>query len=278
MLVACATAPINLCVDFLFDDVITAPLADDYKVDMQAREVRDRLGRRLSAASEAVRDIIRNSISAAAGTSSALSTSSPPQRSTFNRMSSAVMKRFTIRDAASRQLPPAIVQAHAATNMVLKDTFKKRSLNVDAHSKLNTQVEVASTSEPNVGDEKSPYDFAEKGALLSDEYDGFYSLLYKQCEELSGASKEEFQERWGLNPAFNGSDSYSYLFTEDLDVSSGMSTWGCCRRKLTRRQKVLAALVEADRQANEIHKKLKTATNMHLGLEIIHLFIIDLLG
>ena len=65
VLIACATAPINMFVDFLFEDIISAPTADEYKVDLQSHQLRQRLGRRMSAVAASARGAIRNSISIA---------------------------------------------------------------------------------------------------------------------------------------------------------------------------------------------------------------------
>jgi hypothetical protein len=101
---------------------------------------------------------------------------------------------------------------------------------------------------------------------------------------LSGPAKVDFQERWGVDSHYDASDTQSNMFGSSHDVSSGISSK--LRRKLScgkgskkTRDVVLAkAIAEASHFSNEKIAKFKIASDMHVGLEIMHFFIIDLIG
>ena len=293
VLIACATAPINMLVDFLFQDIISAPSADEYKVELQSRQSRQRFGRRLATVAANMRASVRNSISVASSAIAPilplanLRTASP--KSLFSRISSRVIEHFTVKDASIRMMPPNVVQSYALTSLVLKDVFDKETTN-SAHSETRDKpsgvprtLVVDSTTDEN---RLSLYDTVERGEMSDRHficYDDFYAKLYTQNRQLSGVEQIEFQERWGFDAKYDSLDSHSNIFGSDQEAPSSiaakiMKNLPCFRSNTTRRMVLTEAIEETCHISNEKMNKLKVASDMHVGLEIMHLFIIDLLG
>ena len=291
VLIACATAPINMLVDFLFQDIISAPTADEYKVDVQSRQLRQRLGRRMSAVAANARGAIRNSISIA---SNRIAPVLPVARRTLGaRLSTRVSSTFTVPEATTRQLPPSVVRSYASTSMILKNVFEEQDAgasrtrqSIIAPVRMSLLLATNTNEDGEEENDSSLYDSVERGEMGDGEavsFDSFYAMLHKQSEHLTGQAKSEFQERWGFEPAYDSSDSESNIFGSEHDVPAGISlkirSKLCCNKEIKTRRHVLSmAIDETSQMSTEKISKLKLASDMHVGLEIMHLFIIDLLG
>jgi hypothetical protein len=103
-------------------------------------------------------------------------------------------------------------------------------------------------------------------------FSDFSSKLFKQYDCLSGEMKREFVDRWGLVESTGGSHGAMY---PDLVVPSGI---GCSKRHVSRQVTISRTLEETKIFSNRKMLKLRLATDIHVGLEVMHLFIIDLLG
>lgn len=275
VLIAAATSPVNMLVNFLFHDIIGAPSADEFKVELQSRHLRQRIGMQVP--------IRRNSISAAKKNIACAVVPEPweddPTRkeietgsSVFGRLLAKVWNVFAIPDTTTRSLPPSVMQSYASTAMILNDVFNSKGLICKDE---RPRVLVKRTSDE--------YDAVESGGMARNRestINYFYATLLRQSELLSGSAKAEFQGRWGLDPGHDALNPQSpSLFDADNVVSLRSKRNSLCGRKLhTRRRLVSEAMATASRHAEEKVKKLKTATDIHVGLEIMHLFIIDLLG
>ena len=292
VLIACATAPINMLVDFLFQDIISAPTADEYKVDLESRQLRQRLGRRMSAVAANARGAIRNSISIA---SNRITPILPVARRTLSaRLSTRVSSTFTVPEATTRQLPPSVVRSYASTSMMLKNVFERQESGAsNTRQSIIAPVRMSvllatHTNEEDGENESSVYDSVERGDMRDDDaasVDSFYAMIHKQCEHLTGQAKKEFQERWGFDSGYNSfANNDSNIFGSDDDVATTLSIIKirrklCCNKEVKTRKHVLSgAIEEASQASTEKISKLKLASDMHVGLEIMHLFIIDLLG
>ena len=299
VLIACATAPINMLVDFLFQDIISAPSADEYKVELQARKLRQRVGRRLSTVAANARGALRNSISVARNTVAPIlptartGLGSSPRPSFRRRFSSKhLLNQFTVPDTTIIKVPPAVMQSYASTSMILKDVFEHH--NKDVVRKCHSQnKEEEKSDEVHTGDGMhhvaSLYDVVESGAMHDDSgtltsLETFYAHLHKQNQHLSGDDQCEFQERWGFDPSYGGTSNHSDIFGCTQEVTSGVSSkvrriLSCCQKENQTRQDILSkAMKETARFSNDKINKLKLASDVQIGLEIMHLFIIDLLG
>jgi hypothetical protein len=140
VLLACATAPINMLVDFLFEDIILAPSADEYKVELQSRQMRARFGRQAASLAATTRGVIRKSISMARNSLALMlpvSMQASKSKKLPSRLSSTVMEHFTVPDASIRTLPPSVVRSYASTSMILKDVFGD---NKEPASEMRTSI------------------------------------------------------------------------------------------------------------------------------------------
>jgi hypothetical protein len=257
VLIACATAPINMLVDFLFHDIISAPLADEYKVELQTRKLKQRVGDRMSQVRQRTGKVLRETLTLARGAFSvAPSTHSHPKRgelkrSLSSRLSSNIMDTFTVPDATTRNVPPAVVNSYISTAYVLKDAFEAQRARLES------------------------YDSAESGLVRDadmNSFGDFSSKLFKQYDCLSGEMKREFVERWGLEESTGGSHGAMY---PDLVVPSGI---GCSKRHVSRQVTISRTLEETKKISGHKISKLRMASDIQVGLEVMHLFVIDLLG
>jgi hypothetical protein len=161
------------------------------------------------------------------------------------------MDTFTVPDAVMRKVPPAVVNSYISTAYVLKDAFEAQRARSES------------------------YDSAESGLVRDadmNSFSDFSSKLFKQYDCLSGEMKREFVDRWGLEESTGGSHGAMY---PDLVVPSGI---GCSKRHVSRQVTISRTLEETKIFSNRKMLKLRLATDIHVGLEVMHLFIIDLLG
>ena len=271
MLIACATAPINVTVDFLFENVIYAPLADHYKVNSKSQS---RIGRRVSVLAMKARDAIHNSVSTMVPSAQ----KKKGKRPLLRKLSASFVEHFTLSEATARQLPQSLVRSHACACQALNSVFFKDSTGHSAPFTNSAPNEKSTLPSTNTCNFVSCYDLAEKGDVwrYDESFDSFTTSLWKQCEQLSGASRVEFQRRWGID---DGMDENSVKLT-GYRVPCGETSKVRIMRSMKRNKKrklkkmIAASSATADDKVHE----LRNATNVHIGLEILHLFIIDLLG
>ena len=285
VLIAAATGPINMLVDFLFEDVISAPLADEYKVAARSREFRQRVGRRFSAMGSAARDAVRNSISLARNSISPIVASSinqntvqhPTSRFSFSRLASTILEQFAVPDATLRKVPPAVVSSHSSTAAVLQGVFGDQyQSNVDRHRhRLNADDHEFEDMDMDAS--RFQYDSMERGGGTSSNGINYFTAeVLRQYDQLNEYSRREFRERWGFE-----------LYSDDI--------WGSKSRQRKKKRSVISSicgtyhnanrkdilskeLAEVEQESERKIAKLSIAPDSHIGLEIMHLFIIDLLG
>jgi hypothetical protein len=85
-----------------------------------------------------------------------------------------------------------------------------------------------------------------------------------QRRALHGSEIEEFDGSWGIDPTgeFVKRDSLSWTGYHRIDAAANIKN----------------EIWEVEAQANKIAKDLKYATDQHIGLEMLHLFVLDILG
>jgi len=263
VLIAIATVPVNMLVDFLFQDVISAPLADDAKVNKQSREMREQAGQRITDVATGTKRVVRRTLSAARGASSRF------------------LDSLTVPDTVTRNVSHSTLKSHSSTSLALKGAFDHVEPAVSSSPAWNSSPAL----NPATAEESSQYDSAERGQIGEDtSFNAFSAKLFEQCELLSGAEKVEFQGRWGISGMSEGEDGLSAFRESAHDVSFGsrssLSSKLCGRgkRQKCRAQELAGAIQETASSGQEKLSKLKLAMNVHIGLEVMHLFIIDLLG
>ena len=181
--------------------------------------------------------------------------------------------------------------------MILKDAFGQKEPQSEARRSIIALVRMSALLARDTHDDEgeedkeedansSVYDSVERGALSdgAPSFESFHARLDRQNEHLSGEAKREFQKRWGFAPEYDALDSQSNIFGSDREVVSGISAkmWSTLcssqNENKTRKQMLSKAIKEASQFSNEKIQKLKLASDIQVGLEIMHLFIIDLLG
>lgn len=310
VLIACATAPINMLVDFLFLDIIAAPSADEFKVELESRQMRQRLGQRVDNVRGSLRSTVArikksfkptNVLPSPRGESD-IGASGGHGQTPPAKLSSTVLELFALPDTKTRKIPPSLVQSYASTSMILKDVFAstthvrpKENFSVDERYQADDILSPITTEHSL--QEGSMYDSAERGGAPVEEsnsdaslFASFCALLFTQCERLDGYTKAEFQDRWGLDVQYSALDPQSSMFgrgesdfdsTDDVSVPAFGGRMICCAKrapKQSRKCLLSSAITKVAQDSREKVRKLKTATDVQIGLEIMHLFIIDLLG
>lgn len=309
VLFACAQAPLDMFVDFLFLDVISAPSSDEYKLSLHNPQSGQNIGGQdvsipapvsstfdsifqcLIRGSNSVTPILPVSHSGTESNLGQIQRHMPTRR----RLSSVMLKKFTVPGIITRKLPPSFVQLHSFTSLILKDVFVPKPLEFET-TRRNSCVNPEHMSVLLATDEdeymrRSLYDSVEKGGMdknsdTAASFESFCAMLHKQNDLLNGPAKKEFQSRWGVN--FDYDDNYesntAIFGVSDHEIASGMSSnlkfKLPCRKTLRKSQRDILseAIKETCQYSSEKYGKLKVVSNVQKGLEIMHLFIIDLLG
>ena len=284
VLIAAATGPINMFVDFLFDDVIAAPLADEYKAAVKSRQFQQRVGRRLSAMSTAARNAIResvflakNAISPSVDSTKRSVVQRHASKSTLSRLTSSIFEQFAVPDATVRKVPPSVVSTHSSTVAVLKGFFGDQyESNVgnchDDGSALDHDVDGSA-----IDSSSFHCDALERGdGTPSKGFDGFTTEVLQQYDQLHEYSRREFRERWGFKP--DAEDAWGHRPRRRKLKKTIISALCGTRHGATRKDMLLNAMTEVEKESERKVVKLSVAPDSHIGLEIMHLFIVDLLG
>ena len=273
VLIAAATGPINMLVDFLFEDVISAPLADEYKAAARSREFRQRVGRRLSAMGPAVREAIRSTLPVARNSISPdhSSVGHLTPKSSFSKLTSTILEQFAVPDATIRKVPPSVISSHSSTAAVLKGVFGD-------HDHCNSNAVDHGLDDLNMDSSQVQYDAMERGGRggsCSRGIADFTTEVLQQYDQLNEYSRREFRERWGFVP--NSSDVWKSKSRQRRIKTCTISSI-CGTHHSTRKDILSEELTKVERESEREIAKLSIAPDSHIGLEIMHLFIIDLLG
>ena len=284
VLIAVGTGPINMVVDFLFEDIISAPLEDEYKAAAKSNEIQNIIGRRFSAIGTAARGALRNSISAARKSISAAaglipSTTVPSQHErklSLARLSSTLLEQFTVPDASTRRVPPSVLTSHSSTAAVLKGALKTQ--HQSSFSRQHTNNNMQNTNE-DVASSPTTYESMERGEKCQVQYDNmlgiFSSEVLLQYEQLSDEMKCDFENRWGF-VADNGSNIWDDGFGRRWSWRNYTSR--ICGVRINRKDELSIAMEKVKMESEQKIAKLHMAPDNHIGLEVMHMFIIDLLG
>ena len=272
VLIGCVTAPINMVVDFLFQEIIFAPSADKSKV--------------LASAPTGTVPPFSFAMTSTAGLAQILPVTRTPtfHSKTSTKSSKSMLERFTVPETATRLFPSSVGQSHASTSMLLKDVFETKESKSESQRSLLSVLRSTDSNEEEIG--SSVYNTVERGGMSEgDAVASFHSFcvsLYKQSEHLSDQEKVEFQVRWGLNSS--AYDDIDDMFgSVEHNIPSGYSNkvrkkMTCWKTKKSRKLVLSKAKGETSQLSCERIRKLTAASDMHTGIEIIHQFIVDLLG
>lgn len=116
----------------------------------------------------------------------------------------------------------------------------------------------------------SAYDIASTSGAVRKQKSAFDELKVEiacQRKVLRSAEMEDFDAQWGVDPT----GEFVHADNSVLDVL-------CMRRKLGAEEQIRQELAFVEKMTAEKVEKLSVATDSHAGLEILHLFVKDLLG
>jgi hypothetical protein len=233
VLSAAASAPFNVFVDILFEDILSAPLADEFRVNIKAQHMSMRSmdthkQHLYTHAPVKPRNMVRSS-AALANTATTpvftLALPTPPalEMKRTKRLSSTVMNSLVVPNASIRLFPPSVIDARATLAEALLGSFQDRSALsltdeavVPAISKMKSRMTVVrmsmllkkslvdiepppSSPPPHRDDhllEQTP-DIGEEESGQISPYSAFIRELGRQHEGLGEEARLEMQERWG---------------------------------------------------------------------------------
>ena len=268
IIAAVITAPLNFVIDFLFWSVISAPTADSLKMQAEdslfSRTARN-AGRRMSNVGSAVATAGRRM-------SNAIVTAAPLQRKSS----------FSLNIKKSRGIPDSAVEAQMLATASFSDMIdevkssnkSRQSIRHQGRQTFLTQIRSEVEGPAGASQRKIDYERLNKAVLNStdptvDEL--FDEMIVDMMEQRANLLPEEaaaFDREWGLVDG--------HL---DCDHSIVFGGTCCSKRTVSRMEEVIKSELEyVQRESHVKHEKLRLATDQQVGLEILHLFVLDLLG
>jgi hypothetical protein len=268
IIIAILQAPLNILMDFLFDDIITAPTVDKVKIMKRMSSINSSgvVGRAIRRASNAVRrmsNVVQSGLVAVTRQSSFAATLDylAPKNDEGKRIV------FTSNDFV-RDIPDDVLKTHAM--VAASDVASYLS----APTTVRRETSMAAVTTSSLGREESAYDLLVKN-------------IKKQRTQFTKDSKAYFDAQWG----WNSIDS-TFLVPQRRGQS-------CCRQTSAQlSEEIVKKEIESVKLvADSKYKKLKNAPDIHvcvpqishscfydvccmvqIGLEVFHIFICDLLG
>jgi len=269
IVVAVLTAPVNMIVDFLCIDILSAPTADQLKVDAQESIVKQ-TGRRMSAVARRASNVTIDAVNKLA------------TKIDGKKRNSLVMQKHLM-------IPDATQTAHVLATSSVKDLLddvkthnqqfistrglqRSQSLHVE---KVRNERRITINNASTIGDivnqdgvlTSNTNAIVESRGLTARVESAFMELtvdIKDQRRKLRPFEQEDFDAKWGVDPTGEFSQQNNGLF--------------CCSFRKNAKQIIMneirSTIVESDAKID----KLRLATSMQIGLEILHLFVLDILG
>jgi hypothetical protein len=266
-IVAAFTAPINLLVDFLFLEILSAPSADITKLGEEE--------------STLVKTVRRASLIGA-------KIGNQVHQRGRELLSTAQQRKSMFRDVRRlRQIPVTASAAHQVAlenaHLVLDVARNEHEQYVNRRKTLREQHSAQSKTADGQPNKKHrplaprsgqdlpvslPSQVNNEDLPLDDWFDEFRVDLQQQRLSLKTPQlQQSFDEKWGLDP--NG-----YFKSREQAASSWFGRPTVVSSETLMREEIKT--VRSQTQSK--YEKLRLATDVQIGLELIHLFILDLLG
>ena len=290
MLIGTATAPINIFVDALFEGILAAPLADEYKVELQTRHLRKQYGEKVSNVVSALRGAVRNSVSLARNPLSIVSRSVPAAEEKLETelsLANKFLELVALPDVSTRSFPPSVRSSHALTSVVISNvlgdtwarTRESRILHRPQSLHSDTEHRGISKISPEMSQsDNNVIEDVEKNGGDDSSFTSFRAQFLQQNKQLHTSTRKTFQDHWGFDPVTQTWGEAKCAGETDQRRLKCLPN-GIFNRIKINREHVLAKSIENVRtEAQKQAKRLHLATDMQIGLEILHYFIIDLLG
>jgi hypothetical protein len=235
--------------DFFFNHVIRAPLSADVEGIIRRSEFSGNSKHHIDTAPPKTirRTLLKDSVSL----------SFKQRKFRFHKFIKNIKRKFIVEGVSTRQLPKHMVDVH---NDVTKIVFQEYK---DIENVLVKNYDVGATDNELKG---TRFTYPELVANI---------VIQRRILEKNNMLEEVklFDEKWGWDHL-----SGDFLKCRYEEGSKSKLICCCSREPPPLRDKVRADVEIAARITKQKVKKLSKSLDAHVGLEIIHLFIIDLLG
>ena len=290
IVVALFTAPINLIVDFIFIEILSAPTADSLKVQASRDAASRRVFRRLSNMTQRV-----SAVSVAAVNRVRKGMGSSLRRGSSGRKFDVDMTRLVPDSAQEAQLlatqSAGSMLEDAKRNIKIREESRKSqrkqsrlSLVIAKQERKSSYLSTAAEE----GDEKTPPrqpsdvtlpqhadgapDMDEDLSVvtlrqdrkLRQKFAELYVDIGEQRKLLKPSQQEAFDAMWGMDPT--GEFSLQRQSTYWLDMNKSAE------------ELIQAEMQFVKQEVQAKYEKLRFATDVQTGVELLHLFVLDLLG
>ena len=271
LMVALFTKPI----DMIFD-LLTAPVADDLKISQSNTGTFALVTRRMSNIARRMSSVATNAASAAISSISStknllvgITTRKIPHNTDIAyklaTASMSVLASTSIQQLQERQLSRMRTYYHHQnkTSGVLHDSDDDDD---DSHSDRSESSDESSYSSERdeIRNASNPEDKRE-GGIVVDVMTNLSREIACQRRLLKSCELELFDEQWGIDPTGEFATGDRRFFP-------------CMKHRDGAFDIISQQLKLVEEEVNKKSEKLKIATDAHTGLEILHLFIKDLLG
>jgi len=306
VLSAATSAPFNVFVDVLFEDILSAPLVEECNISMKIQNVKNK--KQLKRLTAIAGRITRKSI---ALTNTAIvpmfsrAIITPKSQLKRNYVISKCLNALVLPNAFMRQVPPAVTDARALLADILRDDFQDVTLEEEQQlkpvSKVKSRMTVVRMSmlfkkavdvePPESESGKEEGDDPEN--KQASQFTEFLHVLAAQGDGLVPERKMEFEDRWGYDSvesmASLGRLPWSRVRKLSAPTNTGdsdSSTMGVMFRQYhelcawpeSNENFILDELANKQEEVSDKLNKLKLAKSAHVGMEVLHLFVMDLLG
>ena len=267
--VALVTALFNIPLDWVFE-LIYAPTADDMKVKNDENSVIKRVGRRLSnVATSGVNRVRRAS-------------------AIFADAASKALKRHEVTAGdVTRHIPHGTHEAHslAAQSLKLVQPVLARNLLLKQENRTSLYSRATAAgngksfilSEENINGTTTPQPQQTLDQQAMSRYKQLCQDIVLQRQLLKPSEVNIFDLQWSI--ACHDEELNQFQLDRITHVNGNHIHSNEVKHALTKVEEcILNEIYSTINDAGLVHKRLKYATDEHIGLEILHLFIKDILG
>lgn len=218
MLCAACSAPFNVFIDVLFEDILCAPLAEEFKFNMKAQGLKGNIKQlKLLAANGG--GVVRQSIAMTNTAIVPMFARAPISAESLlgkKSLMTRCLECLVVPGAFMRQAPPSVLDARATLAGIIRDSFQGDDMEndddanpVQSVSKLKSRLTVvrmsvifgksidAESTSPHAPQGESGGPDAPEGRGPSSSYSAFTCSLEKQGKALGDIPKVDFHARWG---------------------------------------------------------------------------------
>jgi len=261
VVVAVVTAPVNLLVDFLFIEILSAPGADAVKIQsresvmVRAAQRASAVGRRVSAISAEAMNKLRKNVLMKSKSSLDFNSIQKTRVVPESMEEAHLLASVSIGDILHNVQEKLNSRVHTLDKFRKEsNTFKSKQILVQKRRSAQRRVSDVSESQ-----------FDSTDAAIDDLFLDFTVDLAEQRKHLKRNQRESFDSMWGIDP------------TGEFSKQTERSIF--CTHKIRSAERSLQDEMKFVRRETQAKfEKLRFATDVQIGMEILHLFIIDLLG